>query len=184
MSFAGNVSGQKKTIYPIQIGGKMISDKLQKAINEQIKWELYSGYLYLAMAGYFLSENLDGFANFFFKQEIEERNHAFKFVHFLNEKGGKLELDTIEKPKNKFNSVENVFEIAYEHEQAVTQRIHSLLELAIKENDHSVASFLKWYVDEQVEEEATMDSILHKVKMIGNNPGALLMMDARLGERK
>ena len=72
----------------------------------------------------------------------------------------------------------------YEREQSVAQTIHSLLEMAIKENDRSVASFLKWYVDEQVEEEATMDSILHKVKMIGNNPGALLMMDARLGERK
>ena len=162
----------------------MISDKLQKAINEQIKWEFYSGYLYLSMAGYFLSENFDGFASFFFKQENEERAHAFKFIHFLNEKGGKLELEALEKPTAKFVSPENVFEIAYEHERAVTQRINALLELAIKENDHSVASFLKWFVDEQVEEEATMDSIVRKLKMIANNPGALFMLDAKLGERK
>lgn len=162
----------------------MISQKLEKAINEQVKWELYSGYLYIAMAGYFLSENFEGFANFFFKQELEERAHAFKFMHFLNEKGGKIELEAIDKPEAKFNSPAHVFEIAYEHEKAVTERINKLYELALKENDHSVSSFLKWFIDEQVEEEATMDSILSNLKRAKDNVGVLFMLDKKLGDRK
>ncbi len=162
----------------------MISKNLKNAINEQIKWELYSGYLYLSMATWFQEQTLDGFANFFFKQEEEEREHAFKFIEYLKDQGERAIMEQIDKPEAEFKSPEQVFQMSYEHEQVVTKRINDLMDLALKENNHATVSFLQWYVDEQVEEEATMDGILQKLKMIKDNPGPLFQLDAKLGERK
>jgi ferritin len=162
----------------------MLSKNIEKAFNEQIKNEFYSGYIYLAMASYFMAKNLDGFANFFIKQEAEERVHAFKFIHFLNEKGNQIEIPGIDKPGADFKSIEDIFEKAYKHEQFVTKKINELMDLAIKENDHSARSFLTWFVDEQVEEESSMLSILEKIKMVQGSPNGIFMLDAKLGERK
>ncbi len=162
----------------------MISKKLEQAINEQIKWELFSGYLYLSMATYFKEQNLDGFANFFFKQEEEEREHAFKFIEYLNDRGARAIMEQMDKPESSFKSPEQVFQMSYEHEQLVTKRINDLMDIALKENDHASVSFLQWYVDEQVEEEATMAGILQKLKMIQGSPGPLFQLDAQLGQRK
>jgi ferritin len=162
----------------------IISQKIQDAINEQINKEFYSEYLYLAMAAYFYGEGLNGFGNFFIKQAEEEREHAMKFFHFLYERRGEAALKAIEKPKADFSSIEQIFEMALEHEEFVTKSIYELLETAEKEKDHATASFLKWYVDEQVEEEASMEEIVQKIKMAQGNPGVILMLDAKLGERK
>ncbi len=161
----------------------MISQKLQDAINYQINRELFSEYYYLSMASYFNSTGLSGFENFFLVQVEEERFHAMKMYRFLNEKAGRVELQAIEAPKTEFNSALEVFELAYEHEKLVSGLINDLMDLAIKENDHAAKNFLNWFVEEQVEEEASMDTILNKLKLIGGEGHGLLMLDAELAQR-
>ncbi len=161
----------------------MIGNKMLDAINEQIHRELYSEYLYLAMAAWFRSEGLDGFGHFFEKQAQEEHSHAMKFYHHLFERGGRVVLKAIEEPPRDFPGVVEVFEQSLEHERYITKSIHDLVDLAGTEKDHASASFLTWYVDEQVEEEAHMDEILGKLRMVKGNPQGLLMMDGKLGAR-
>ncbi len=161
----------------------MISKKLEKAINEQINKELYSEYLYMAMAAYLDANDLDGFANFFKVQGDEERFHAMKFYNYLNERGGRVILKQIDKPAHEFDSAVDIFEKAYKHEQYVTKLINELMDLAIEENDHASKSLLDWFVDEQVEEEASMEQIVNKLKMIGGKGNGMLMLDKELGAR-
>ncbi|MBN1633604.1 MAG: ferritin [Ignavibacteria bacterium] len=161
----------------------MISKKLQDAINLQINKELHSEYIYLSMAAYFYSNDLDGIANFFSVQTQEEHFHAMKLFNYLLERGGKIELKTIEGPPIDFKSHVDVFEQTLAHEQYITKSINELMDMAIKENDHSLVSFLKWYVDEQVEEEATASRLLARIKIINGNGQGLLMMDAELSQR-
>ena len=161
----------------------MISKKLQNAINKQINKELYSEYLYLSMAAYLESIGLEGFANFFKIQVQEERFHAMKFFDYVNERGGRVILEAIDRPQIEFKSPVEIFEIAYNHEQYVTKLINELMEVAIKENDHAAKSFLNWYIDEQVEEEASMNKILNQLKMIGGKGQGMLMLDRELAAR-
>ncbi len=161
----------------------MISQKLEQAINYQINRELFSEYYYLSMASYFNSTGLSGFENFFLVQVEEERFHAMKMYRFLNEKGGRVNLEAIEAPKTDFKSAMEVFELAYKHEQLVSGLINDLMDLAIKENDHAAKNFLNWFVEEQVEEEASMDTILNKLKLIGGEGHGLLMLDNELSQR-
>lgn len=162
----------------------MLSAKLHKELNEQIKYELYSEHLYLAMAAYFASINLDGFAHFFIKQGNEERGHAMKFFKFINDKGKKVTLTVIDDPKNDYKSATEVIEASLKHEQLVTARINNLMDLAIKENEHSTVSFLRWFVDEQVEEEQNFEKLLHTLKMVGEKGGGFVMLDRELGKRE
>lgn len=161
----------------------MISQKLQDAFNEQINKELYSEYLYFSMAAWLDAENLPGCANFFKIQVQEERFHAMKMYDFVNERGGRVILKAIDKPEIEFESAQEIFEKAYEHERLVTNLINNLMDLAIEEKDHSAKSFLNWFVDEQIEEEASMDAIIGKLKMVGGNGHGLLMIDNELGTR-
>lgn len=161
----------------------MLSQKLQDAINAQINKELYSEFFYFAMAAYFESEGLKGFANFFKVQVEEERFHSMKFFNYMNERGAKVIMDAIAAPPQEFKSALDVFEQAYKHEQFVTKSINDLMALAMAENDFATISFLNWYVDEQVEEEATMDDIVNQLKFIGDNGYGLLMLDKELGSR-
>ena len=161
----------------------MISKKLQNAINKQINKELYSEYLYLSMAAYLESIGLEGFANFFKVQVQEERFHTMKFFDYVNERGGRIILEAIDRPQIEFKSPVEIFEIAYKHEQYVTKLINELMEVAIKENDHAARSFLNWYIDEQVEEEASMDKILNQLKIIGGKGQGMLMLDKELAVR-
>lgn len=161
----------------------MISQKLQDAINYQINRELFSEYYYLSMASYFNSTGLSGFENFFLVQVEEERFHAMKMYHFLNERGARVKLQAIEAPKTEFKSALEVFELAWEHEKLVSKLINDLMDLAIKENDHAAKNHLNWFVEEQVEEEASMDTILNKLKLIGGEGHGLLMLDSELAKR-
>lgn len=161
----------------------MVSKVIIDAFNEQINKELYSEYLYLSMASYFSSQGLDGFENFFLIQVEEERFHAMKMYKFLNERGGRVHLKAIDKPKTEFNSPLKVFELAYKHEQFVTKLINDLMDIAIKENDHATKSFLNWFIDEQVEEEASMETILNKLKLIDGKGHGMLMLDKDLAIR-
>ncbi len=161
----------------------MISKKMEAAINEQINKELYSSYYYLAMAAYLESENLDGMATFMKAQAYEEVGHAMKFYGYVNDQGGRVILEAIEKPQETFDNPQQIFELSLKHEQFVTSRIHDLVNLALEEKDHATKAFLDWYVTEQVEEESTMDSIVKKLKIVGSNGQGLLMLDAELGQR-
>jgi ferritin len=162
----------------------MLSKKIEKALNEQINAEMYSAYLYLAMAAWFESQNLRGFASWMKVQSREENTHAMKFFEFVNERRGTVTLKEIGAPAQEWKSPLAAFEAALEHEQYITGRINELVNLATAEKDHATAAFLQWFVKEQVEEEASADSIVQQLKMAENAPGALFMIDHVLGERK
>lgn len=161
----------------------MISKRLVDAFSEQINRELYSEYFYLAMAAWLDAEGFSGCANFFKVQVEEERFHAMKMYGFVNERGGRVDLKAIEKPQTEFDSVLEIFEKAYAHEQLVTKLINELMDVTIEEKDHAAKSFLNWFVDEQVEEEASMEDVVNKLKMIKGSPNALFMLDQAMGKR-
>ncbi|MGM0443859.1 MAG: ferritin [Fibrobacterota bacterium] len=161
----------------------MISNTMSNAINEQINKELYSEYYYLSMASYFNAVGLDGFENFFLVQVEEERFHAMKMYSFLSERGGRIVLGDIKMEGNDFDSPVAVFEAALKHEEFVTASINKLMDTAIAEKDHAAASFLNWFVDEQVEEEATFGTLLDKLKLINGEGHGMLMMNDELSKR-
>jgi ferritin len=161
----------------------MISKTLEKAINEQINRELYSEYLYLSIQAWFSAQNLDGFATWMAVQTQEERFHAMKFFHFVLDRGGKVELLAMDKPEIEFVSPLNAFKMSLEHEKFITKSINDLMDIAIKENDHASKSMLQWFVDEQVEEEANFDKVLHRLERVADNSSGLFLLDTELGTR-
>ena len=161
----------------------MINAKMEKAFNDQINKELYSEYLYLAMKAYFADMNLQGFVNWFDIQVQEERAHAFGMYDYLLERGGKIELEAIDKPEVKGTTPLEIFEQVLEHEEYVTSRINYLMDVAEEVKDRAALSFLNWYVKEQVEEEASVGGVLATLKLIGEDKKALLMLDKDLAAR-
>ena len=162
----------------------MLSEKMLKAINEQINKELYSAYLYLSMSADCESKCLGGFANWLKVQYNEETEHAMKLYKYVLEQGGKIELMAIDKPSSEFGTCLEMFQKVLEHEKFVTKSIHDLYALAIEEKDYASQIMLQWFVSEQVEEEAHATEIVERLKMAGNSVGALLMYDRAMGERK
>ena len=161
----------------------MLSRKMQDAINAQINAELYSAYLYLAMAAWAETESLPGTAHWMRVQFEEEQFHAFKFFDYVYERGGNVILKAIDEPPAHFASPLAVFEETLAHEQKVTRLINDLYALAIEERDYAAQSFLQWYIDEQVEEEASVTTLIDQLKMIGDNKMGLLMLDRELAAR-
>lgn len=161
----------------------MINKKIEEALNAQINEEMFSAYLYMAMSAYLKSINLNGSSKWMEIQVQEELLHAKKIYDFIYNRGGEVVLEQINKPKTKWNSLINVFEEAYDHEQHITARISDLLKLSLEENDFATNSFLQWFITEQVEEEANVDDIVNQLKLIGKNEGALFMFDRELGSR-
>jgi len=161
----------------------MLSQKIQDAFNEQINAELYSSYLYLSMSAYFESQNLSGMAHWMGLQAKEEHEHAMKFFGFIHERGGQVILKQIDAPKVEWASPLAVFEEAYKHEQHVTSLINNLVELCGKEKDYPGSVFLNWFVTEQVEEEASALEIVEKLKIGGDQPNFLFMLDRQLAMR-
>ena len=161
----------------------MLSPKLEQALNDQVNAELYSAYLYLAMSAHFSDQNLEGFAHWMNLQAQEEMGHAMKFYAFINERGGRNILKSIDAPPASWKSSTSVFEAVLEHEQKVTALINDLVNLAIAEKDHATNIFLQWFVTEQVEEEASVNSVLQKLKLLGNDGGGLFMIDRELSAR-
>lgn len=161
----------------------MINKKMEKSLNDQINAELYSAYLYLSMSAYFESINLAGFANWMKIQAQEEVAHAMKFYDYLVERGGRVTLLTIDAPPTTWSSPLSAFEDVYEHEQKVTSLIHTLMDLALAEKDHASVSMLRWFVDEQVEEESSADTIVEKLKLVGEKGRGIFMLDQQLGQR-
>lgn len=160
-----------------------ISEKLQAALNDQINAELFSSYLYLSMSAYFEAQDLPGFANWMRVQAKEEDFHVQKFFNYVVERGGRVILEAIDKPQTDWNSPLEVFEAALAHERHITSRIGVLVELAIEHKDRATQSFLQWFVDEQVEEEASAEQVVKSVKLGGGQPVAMLMLDRELAGR-
>ncbi|MCG8343159.1 MAG: ferritin [Chlorobiales bacterium] len=161
----------------------MLSKALQKALNEQINKEFYSSYLYLSMAAWAESRNLPGFAHWLKFQQQEENGHAMKLYNYVNERGGSVELGAIEQPPSDFKSPTTLFEEVLNHERFITASINKIYEKAVKENDYATQVKLHWFIDEQVEEEASASEILNTLKMAGEKGPALLMLDRQLARR-
>lgn len=161
----------------------MINEKLQEAFNDQINKELYSEYLYLAMKVYFQEQNLQGFVNWFDVQVQEEHAHAMGMFNYLNERGGSIKLEAIEKPVVEGDCPLTIFEHVLRHEEFVTSRINALMDVAEEVRDRAALSFLDWYLKEQVEEESNVGSVLATLRLIGDDKKALLMLDKDLAAR-
>lgn len=161
----------------------MLSERLIEEINKQIKYELESAHLYLAMAAYCDSIDLPGFANFFKVQVEEEKFHATKFYNYLNQMGARILIYGLSEPSNEYTSILDVFEKSYQHEQFVTDRIYTLTDIANEEREHATISLLKWFIDEQVEEMDTFNNTIKKLKRIANDSAGLYLLDNELASR-
>ncbi len=161
----------------------MLSEKLEKSLNDQITFEFYSSYTYLAMSAYCESWDLRGVAIFVRVQAKEELDHAMKLYDYVFQKGGRVILGEIEAPKKEYESMVDVFETGLSHERTVTSKIYAITDIATEEREHSTMSFLKWFIDEQVEEENNFNTLLKKVKRCESNPAALYMLDDELANR-
>lgn len=161
----------------------MISEKLRDAINEQIKLEMFSAYMYLAMSADCSDRNLTGFAHWLRLQAGEEVEHAMRFYDFLLERGGRVVLQAIDQPPVEFGSPLAIMERSLEHERFVTARINDLYDLAQEEGDRPAQVMLQWFITEQVEEEASIDAVVERMKMFGSEGPALFMLDRDLGAR-
>jgi ferritin len=161
----------------------MIDKKMQDAINDQVNAELFSAYLYYAMAYYFEDMNLAGFAKWMRVQALEEVTHAQKLAAFVAERGGRAEMKAIEAPDNEWDSPLAAFEAAYKHECYISDRINKLVDLARELSDHATDNMLQWFVEEQVEEEASADEIVQKLKLVEGSGQGLFMIDQEMGQR-
>ena len=161
-----------------------MNKKVYKVFNEQVQAELYSAYMYLAMSLYLEDKNFKGMASWLKVQYEEERAHAFRLAKFMQERGVKPELLQIDAPPAEYGTPLEVFTKALEHEQYVTNRIHSMYEVAVKEKDYAAMTHLHWFIDEQVEEEDQTREIVDKLTMVGDNMNGLFVIDSQLGARK
>ncbi|MBQ7170437.1 MAG: ferritin [Synergistaceae bacterium] len=160
-----------------------LSDSMTAAINDQIKAEFDSAYIYLAMSAYFEDAGLAGMSHWMRKQYKEEVEHAEKFIDYLYERGARVIIPEIARPKESYNDALDVFRTAYNHEQYVTSRIYKLVEMAEAEKDYATLSMLKWFVDEQVEEEDNTGGIVAKLEYLGGDKHSVYMVDRELAAR-
>lgn len=161
-----------------------MNKKLIGAINKQIGMEIYSSFLYRSMAVHCHLENYKGFGAWLDAQADEEMTHAMKFYHYLLERGEKALFPKIDEPPADFKSVLAIFEKAFEHEKHITQSINYIYKLALDESDYPTQIMLQWFIKEQVEEEANASEMVEKLKMAGDKPGTILMLDHQAGKRK
>ena len=161
----------------------MLSKTIQAALNKQITDELYASHLYLAMAAYFESQALPGFAHWMRVQSDEERGHALRVIDMVVNRGGDIVIQGIDAPNGSFSTPLAVFELAFTHEQAVTQTIHDLYALAERENDYTTQAELQWFLVEQVEEERITGDIVQQLRRVQDDPGGLMMLDRELAGR-
>ena len=161
----------------------MLGKKMQDMMNNQIQAEFYSAQLYLSMSAYSEAENFRGFARWLKVQYEEETSHGMKFLGYIQERGGEVELKAIEAPPVKFGSMLKMFEEVLSHEKKVTAMINNLYELALKEKDYAAQVFLQWFINEQVEEEANCNDAIWMLEMSAGSKGAMFQADRQLGKR-
>ena len=155
----------------------MLSKKVEKALNAQIRIEAESSQVYLSMASWAEVKGLEGISNFMYRQSDEERMHMLKLVRFVNERGGHARISELTAPKTDFGSFQKLFQELYEHEIFVSKSINDLVHITLEEKDYATHNFLQWYVSEQIEEEALARTILDKINLIGNDKGGLYLFD-------
>lgn len=161
----------------------MLNKKMEETLDNQLKLEVFSSYLYLSMSAFCHGINLKGFGHWMRQQAHEEHHHAMKIFDYMIERGNRVSLSALEKPVHNFKSVHDVMEKALEHEQKVTGQIHKLYELSGQQKDYATQIMLQWFVNEQVEEEATVQAIIDKLKLIPEKSSAILYLDKELGKR-
>lgn len=161
----------------------MISKKLTDRINLQINRETYSAYLYMAMSARMSDDGYNGIAKWFMTQYHEEMFHSMKFFQYLIDQGAKPVLEQIDKPVLKAKTIKEFFEVTLEHEKLVTSSIRELLELAIAEKDYATENLVRWYIDEQAEEEKNANEILRNIELLGDSKQGLFMLNIELGKR-
>jgi ferritin len=161
----------------------MISKTVEAALNDQIKHEIYSSYLYLSMSAYCEAANLAGAAHWMRTQSREEYGHAMKFYGYVHDQAGRVTLQALAQPPAEWTSLLDLFQQVLDHERKVTTLIQNLYALAFKESDYATQSFLQWFINEQVEEEKNATQIVEQLKMIGHSGQALFMMDRHLAAR-
>lgn len=160
----------------------MMNSKVLEAFNNQINAEFWSAYLYLSMSADFDNKGLEGFAHWFKLQYHEEAAHALKFFDYINERGGTVRLQPIKEVPLTWATPVDVFEEVVKHEQKVTHFIYGVMDIAVQEKDYASQNFLRWFIDEQVEEERIATTILEKLKRVGDR-GGLLYLDKELKKR-
>ncbi len=161
----------------------MLNKKIEEAINNQINAEIYSSYMYYSMAAYFESMSLKGFSHWMRVQALEELTHVQKFSTFINDRGGRVLMAPVEGPPTKWESPMAAFVAVYEHEVKVTGLINGLMDLALQESDHATVNFMQWFVGEQVEEEASADEVVQKLKLVDKTEGGLFLLDQEMDKR-
>jgi ferritin len=159
----------------------MISKKIEKAINEQIKKEEYSSRLYLAMASWCHANGFPGSAAFLYQHSDEERMHQLKFFHYLNDRNGYAVLEPVEQPPFEFKTLQEIFKDILKHEEYITASINELYHLSTTEKDYTTANFLQWFITEQLEEESLVNGILDQMNLIGADKSGLFHIDKELG---
>ena len=160
----------------------MLSENMEKALNQQIADEAYASQIYLAMASWCEKSGLSGAAKFFYDHTGEEREHMLKIIHYLNGEGGNSVVPTVKQPPSEYDSLKQLIETAYEHEKSVTASVHKLAEDSLQQKDHRTFNFLQWYVEEQLEEERLFRTILDKFELLGTTSNAVYLIDKVMGE--
>ena len=161
----------------------MINKRLESELNKQLNAELYSAYMYLSMSAYLSSINLSGFAHWMKIQFQEEQAHAMKLYQYIIDRGGAVELKDIKATKAIWKDIIAVFEVVQKHEAGVTKMINELVNIAIEEKDHATVTFMQWYVNEQVEEEASVADVLVQLRLIEGKGAGLFMLDREAKQR-
>ena len=161
----------------------MISEKLCDALNKQINAEMYSSYLYLSMSAWFENKSLSGFAHWMRVQAEEETFHAMKMFDYVHERGGVVTLTAIDQPDSQWESPLAVIEAVLRHEEHVTSLINDLVDVSMDVRDHAGTYFLQWYVEEQVEEEANVGTLLERMKMIADDSAGMFALDMEMAKR-
>lgn len=155
----------------------MVSEIIEKALNEQIRIEAESSQVYLSMASWAELQGFEGVASFMYAHSDEERMHMLKLVKFVNERGGHAQVSALEKPPVEFGSFKEMFQTLFDHEVMVSQKINELVGITLEQRDYATHNFLQWYVAEQIEEEALARNILDKINLIGDDKGGLYLFD-------
>ncbi len=162
----------------------ILNPAMNQALNEQINREMYSAHLYLALAAYFEERDLPGFANWMRVQSQEEQFHVTKLFNYVVERGGRVTIGAVAEPPSEWESPLQAFEATLAHEQEISTVIDGLVDLALTNKDRASESFLRWYVDEQVEEEASVDRVVKMLRLSEGQPAAMLMLDRELASRR
>ncbi len=158
----------------------MIKQEVEKALNEQIKREEHSSRIYLSMAIWCETNGFPGAAAFLYRQSDEERMHQLKLVHYVNDRGGKAHLMPLDQPVADYKSLREVFHEVLKHEQYITKSINDVYEVTLNEKDYTTGNFMQWYINEQIEEESTMQTILDKISLVGDDKAGMFHIDKEL----